>query len=167
MIPTTPTQATDHWEKGQGDPQEVAKEPRRLFRIGGHHQVILDSGASHNVIPKECVKNMQWGPVQGLAGFRTADGTWIPNLRTAEIALRSDEGLSFKVCFCVASAQRALLSAIQVLKLGHTAILKGSKAVIHVKGDDAKKALVFKINGSPKATFFFKDFPRRCVEEGR
>ena len=53
-----------------------------------------------------------------------------------------------------------------MLKLGHTIILKGSKAVIHVKGD-AKKALAFKINGSPKATFFFKDFPRRCVEEGR
>ena len=128
-------------------------------------QVILDSGASHNVIPKEWVKNVQWGPVQGPAGFRTADGTWIFNLGTAEIALKSEEGFSFKVRICVASVQRALLRATQVLKLGHT-ILKGSRAVIHVKGD-AKKALVFKINGSPKATFFFKDFPRRSVEEGR
>ena len=53
-----------------------------------------------------------------------------------------------------------------MLKLGHTILLKGSKAVIHVKGD-AKKALAFKIKGSPKATFFFKDFPRHCVEESR
>ena len=121
-------------------------------------QVILDSGASHNVMPKE------W--VQGPAGFRTADGTWIPNLGTIEIALKSEEGFSFKIRFCVASVQRALLSATQVLKLGHTILLKGSKAVIHVKGD-AKKALAFKINGSPKATFFFKDFPRHCVEESR
>ena len=70
MIQTTPTQATNHWEKGQGERQEVAKEPRRLlctpFRMpmyGGAAsaatmQVILDSGASHNVIPKEWVKDM-------------------------------------------------------------------------------------------------------------
>ena len=82
------------------------------------------------------------------------------------IALRSEKGFSFKVRFCVASVQRALLSATQVLKLGHPIILTGSKAVIHVKGD-AKRALAFKINGSPKATFFLKDFPQRCVEEGR
>ena len=62
-------------------------------------QVILDSGASHNVIPKEWVKNMQWGPVQGPAGFRTADGTWIPNLGTTEIALKSEEGFSLRKDF--------------------------------------------------------------------
>ena len=126
-------------------------------------QVILGSGASHNVIPKEWVKNIQYGQCR-VQQFR--DGTWIPNLGTAEIALKSEEGFSFKIRFCVASAQRALLSATQVLKLGHTIILKGSKAVIHVKGD-AKKALAFKINGSLKATFFFKDFPQHCAEESR
>ena len=47
-------------------------------------QLILDSGASHNVIPKEWVQDMQWGPIQGSAGFRTVDGTWIPNLGTVE-----------------------------------------------------------------------------------
>ena len=129
-------------------------------------QLILDSGASHNVIPKEWVQDMQWGPIQGPAGFRTADGTLIPNLGTVDVALKSEEGFSFKVHFCVASVQRALLSATQVLRLGHTITLKGSTALIHVKGD-AKKALAFRIHGSPKATFYFKDFPRHCMEESR
>ena len=154
------TLGTGHWERGQGAHLVMGKAQRRPWCTP------LDSGASHNVIPNNWVKNIQSGPVQGPAGFRTADGTWIPNLGTAEIALKSEEGFSFKIRFRVASVQRALLSATQVLKLGHTIILKGSKAVIHVKGD-AKKALAFKINGSPKATFFFKDFPRHCVEESR
>ena len=93
-------------------------------------------------------------------------GTWIPNLGTVDFALKSEEGFSFKVHFCVASVQRALLSATQVLRLGHTITLKGSTALIHVKGD-AKKALAFRIHGSPKATFYFKDFPRHCMEESR
>ena len=54
---------------------------------------------SHNVIRKEWVKNMQWGPVQGPAGFRTADGTWIPNLGTTEIALKSEEGFPSRFAF--------------------------------------------------------------------
>ncbi|CAE6971968.1 unnamed protein product [Symbiodinium sp. CCMP2592] len=127
-------------------------------------QVILDSGASHNVIPQEWVKHLEWGPAEGPAGFRTADGSWLPNLGTAVVSLRSTEGFSFKVRFCVASVQRALLSATQVLKLGHTIVLKGSRAVIRVKGSE-EKTLVFKILGSPKATFAFKGFPRHCPEE--
>ncbi|CAE7420072.1 RE2, partial [Symbiodinium sp. CCMP2592] len=129
-------------------------------------QVILDSGASHNVIPQEWVKHLEWGPAEGPAGFRTADGSWLPNPGTAVVSLRSTEGFSFKVRFCVASVQRALLSATQVLKLGHTIVLKGSKAVIHVKGSK-EKTLVFKILGSPKATFAFKGFLRHCPEESR
>ncbi|CAE7251708.1 unnamed protein product [Symbiodinium sp. CCMP2592] len=111
-------------------------------------QVILDSGASHNVIPQEWVKHLEWGPAEGPAGFRTADGGWLPNLGTAVVSLRSTEGFSFKVRFCVASVQRALLSATQVLKLGHTIVLKGSRAVIRVKGSE-EKTLVFKILGPP------------------
>ena len=50
-------------------------------------QLILDSGASHNVIPKKWVQDMQWGPIHGPAGFRTADGTWIPNYRRSCIEI--------------------------------------------------------------------------------
>ena len=97
-------------------------------------QVILDSGASHNVVPKEWVKHLEWEPAEGPAGFRAADGSWLPNLGTAVVSLKSAEGFSFKVRFSVASVQRALLSATQVLKQRHTILLKGSKATIHVKG---------------------------------
>ena len=124
-------------------------------------EVILDSGASHNVVPKEWVKHLEWGPAEGPAGFRTADGSWLPNLGTAVVSLKSAEGFSFKVRFSVASVKRALLSATQVLKLGHTILLKGSKATIYVKGD-RDKALTFKVNGSPKATFALKGFLRHC-----
>ena len=124
-------------------------------------EVILDSGASHNVVPKEWVKHLEWGPAEGPAGFRTADGSWLPNLGTAVVSLKSAEGFSFKVRFSVASVKRALLSATQVLKLGHTILLKGSKATIYVKGD-RDRALTFKANGSPKATFALKGFLRHC-----
>ncbi|CAE7805490.1 unnamed protein product [Symbiodinium sp. CCMP2592] len=135
-------------------------------RFGHHHSDhrILDSGASHNVILKAWVKHLEWGPAEGPAGFRTADGSWLPNLGTAVVSLRSTEGFSFKVRFCVASVQCALLSATQVLKLGHTIVLKGAKAVTHVKGNK-EKALAFKILGSPKATFAFKGFLRHFPEE--
>ena len=123
-------------------------------------EVILDSGASHNVVPKEWVKHLEWGPAEGPAGFRTADGSWLPNLGTV-VSLKSAEGFSFKVRFSVASVKRALLSATQVLKLGHTILLKGSKATIYVKGD-RDKALTFEVNGSPKATFALKGFLRHC-----
>ena len=153
-----PTQATDHWERGQGAHLGVAKVPRRLLCTPFRMPMVVP----HRRPPSRDFK----GVGEECAAGPSAGPTWIPNLGTAEIALKSEEGFSFKVRFCVASVQRALLRATQVLKLGHTIILKGSRAVIHVKGD-AKKALVFKINGSPKATFFFKDFPRHCVEEGR
>ena len=112
-------------------------------------------------MPKEWVKHLEWGPAEGPAGFRTADGSWLPNLGTAVVSLKSAEGFSFKVRFSVASVKRALLSATQVLKLGHTILLKGSKATIYVKGD-RDKALTFKVNGSPKATFALKGFLRHC-----
>ncbi|CAE6933232.1 RE2 [Symbiodinium sp. CCMP2592] len=133
--------------------EDEEDEPTRWWGFGGAAsattiQVILDSGASHNVIPQEWVKHLEWGPAEGPAGFRTADGSWLPNLGTAVVSLRSTEGFSFKVRFCVASVQRALLSATQVLKLGHTIVLKGSRAVIHVKGSK-EKTLVFKILGPP------------------
>ncbi|CAE7627361.1 unnamed protein product [Symbiodinium sp. CCMP2592] len=143
---------------GEGAKEAVA------YSLATTIQIILDSGASHNVIPQEWVKHLEWGPAEGPAGFRTADGSWLPNLGTAVVSLRSTEGFSFKVRFCVASVQRALLRATQVLKLGHTIVLKGSRAVIHVKGSK-EKTLVFKILGSPKATFAFKGFPRHCPEE--
>ena len=71
-------------------------------------EVIPDSGASHNVVPKEWVKHLEWGPAEGPAGFRTADGSWLPNLGTAVVSLKSAEGFSFKVRFSVASVEACL-----------------------------------------------------------
>ena len=34
-------------------------------------EVILDSGASHNVVPKEWVKHLEWGPAEG--------SCWLPH----------------------------------------------------------------------------------------
>ena len=73
---------------------------------------------AHNVVPKEWVKHLEWGPAEGPAGFRTADGSWLPNLGTAVVSLKSAEGFSFKVRFSVASVKRALLSATQSAEAG-------------------------------------------------
>ena len=124
-------------------------------------EVILDSGASHNVLPERVFWRLyeqgRATPLKKVSSpqrFSTASGESLPNLGTTEVYLSgtSPEGTvtRCKCNFNVAAVQRCLLSTGRAMAQGNALVFSGKEAVLFLPDG---RSLLFPVRGSPRTTF--------------
>ena len=123
-------------------------------------EVILDSGASHNVLPERVFWRLyeqgRATPLKKVSSpqrFSTASGESLPNLGTTEVYLSgtSPEGTvtRCKCNFNVAAVQRCLLST-GAMAQKNVLVFLGKEAVLFLPNG---RSLLFPVRGSPRTTF--------------
>ena len=130
-------------------------------------EVVLDSGASHNVLPYEVYEKLlaqgratKLVPVQAPKKFTTASGESLENYGMTELLMigPGPEGKATK-CKCnfhVAAVQRCLLSTARAMDKGNCLVFAKQKASLYMPDGGIVEFLV---KGSPRATF--KVLPHR------
>ena len=130
-------------------------------------EVVLDSGASHNVLPYEVYEKLlaqgratKLVPVQAPKKFTTASGESLKNYGMTELLMigPGPEGKATK-CKCnfhVAAVQRCLLSTARAMDKGNYLVFAKQKANLYMPDGGIVEFLV---KGSPRATF--KVLPHR------
>ena len=130
-------------------------------------EVVLDSGASHNVLPYEVYEKLlaqgratKLVPVQAPKRFTTASGESLENYGMTELLMTGPgpEGKATK-CKCnfhVAAVQRCLLSTARAMDKGNYLVFAKQKANLYMPDGGIVEFLV---KGSPRATF--KVLPHR------
>ena len=124
-------------------------------------EVILDSGASRNVLPERVFWRLyeqgRATPLKKVSfprRFSTASGESLPNLGTTEVYLSgtSPEGAvtRCKCSFNVAAVQRCLLSTGRAMAQGNALVFMGKEAVLFLPNG---RSLLFPVRGSPRTTF--------------
>ena len=130
-------------------------------------EVVLDSGASHNVLPYEVYEKLlaqgratKLVPVQAPKRFTTASGESLENYGMTELLMTGPgpEGKATK-CKCnfhVAAVKRCLLSTARAMDKGNYLVFAKQKASLYMPDGGIVEFLV---KGSPRATF--KVLPHR------
>ena len=124
-------------------------------------EVVLDSGASHNVLPYEVYEKLlaqgratKLVPVQTPKRFTTASGESLENYGTTEV-LMAGPGPGGKITKCkcnfhVAAVKRCLLSTARAMDKGNCLVFAKQKASLYMPDGGIVEFLV---KGSPRATF--------------
>ena len=132
-------------------------------------EVILDSGASHNVMPRDIYQRLlsqgratPLAPVEAPLSFTTASGQSLKNHGSTELFLSgpSPDGRSAR-CRCtfhVADVKRCLLSTGRVMEKGNALVFANKRADLFLADGGV---VTFPVKGSPRATFEVLRHPHR------
>ena len=132
-------------------------------------EVILDSGASHNVMSRDIYQRLlsqgratPLAPVEAPLSFTTASGQSLKNHGSTELFLSgpSPDGRSAR-CRCtfhVADVKRCLLSTGRVMEKGNALVFANKRADLFLADGGV---VTFPVKGSPRATFEVLRHPHR------